>query len=1111
MLRFAAARLTAQWRGILTIIIGTLLAAMVAAAMPLYTTAVNQIGMVQRLQDNPAADIHILARTGLNAAAAADRYAALDAVVRAEMAAFAPFGDWMGVPVAFTETADMFIVVDGVDFTGFKARLTAYEGSGNLITWQGRAPESTADGPIEIGMPGEVAAQLGVGIGDVITLDQRGWASSVPIPALIVGIPEPAAEASELPVQIIRAAPDASLIAAPESLLRAAGSIPDTRITAGWWTLFDHAALPYSALPAAAQAAEGYTRAVASALAAALGTESTGIVVQTRLPEVLRGVSGDVSAIGAPFVLLLLQLSALVFYFLLVTGALVRRSERRELSVLQTRGAYRRQILLIRGLEALMICAAAVLVAPVLARAFLTAFIPLVTGVDRLPLSLSAVTFVYAGGAALIALAVLLVTLWGPLNLPLIAAGGSAERSGAAAFFQRYYLDVLLLAVGLIALSQLTAHDANRLGSDPVLLLGPTLLFFAMSSLSLRLFPLLTRTLVGVAARFPGLTAALAGWQVNREPLHYARITLMLALAVSVGWFGISYHNTVEQNRRDQASYLAGGDVRLRYDPARRDPLPAREVLLAQPETSGVAYALRIENVSLAPVGVSTLDTGTLLAVEPDALVALSDWRADVGPLPVPAPLPDYGRTLPDGATAVSLDLQLAYQPGMGGFLAHPAYMLVNEHRILALVASADGQQAAVTFDPQLDAATLAQINSAPPNAAVPDALADLTWLRFSADLSGLMPPVSFKGIAIETAVGRRNLNLGGASLGLRDLALTVDGAEAAADWLTSPALTPVALGGVDISTPLAGLEAPAGSEFSVGWTQQSTSGLLTLLLDGSVLAALVVQGPQPDGFALSAVLSPRYAAQHNLTPGQKFALNVNQATLWFRVDAVAPYFPTLIDADELYVVTDYAGLSRMLALRPRASAGGNEAWIGLADGASGEAWLNGLAAVPEAAGFVAAQTRTGVLDTLRTDLLTTGLIGLLLLGFVIALTLCVVSLATYTGITLQARRGEFAVLHALGWQRRQMVFSILTEQVMVMVVGVALGLVIGVLLSAQVLPGLGGSDTGNVLPYVVRPDPGSLLLYVALMAALFGVQIVFGALAIRRQTAQVLRRGDSE
>ncbi|HRL14422.1 MAG TPA: ABC transporter permease, partial [Aggregatilineales bacterium] len=288
-------------------------------------------------------------------------------------------------------------------------------------------------------------------------------------------------------------------------------------------------------------------------------------------------------------------------------------------------------------------------------------------------------------------------------------------------------------------------------------------------------------------------------------------------------------------------------------------------------------------------------------------------------------------------------------------------------------------------------------------------------------------------------------------------------------------------------------------------------SGLLALLLDGSDLAALVAQGPQPNGFALPAVLSPRYAAQHNLTIGQKFALNINQATLWFRVDAVAPYFPTLIDADELYVVTDYAGLSRMLALRPRGYAGGNEAWIGLADGASGEAWLNALVAVPEAAGFVAAQTRTGVLDTLRTDLLTTGLIGLLLLGFVIALTLCVVSLATYTGITLQARRGEFAVLHALGWQRRQIVFSILTEQVMVMVVGVTLGLVIGVLLSAQVLPGLGGSDTGNVLPYIVRPDPGSLLLYVALMAALFGLQMAFGALTIRRQTAQVLRRGDSE
>jgi ABC-type antimicrobial peptide transport system permease subunit len=151
------------------------------------------------------------------------------------------------------------------------------------------------------------------------------------------------------------------------------------------------------------------------------------------------------------------------------------------------------------------------------------------------------------------------------------------------------------------------------------------------------------------------------------------------------------------------------------------------------------------------------------------------------------------------------------------------------------------------------------------------------------------------------------------------------------------------------------------------------------------------------------------------------------------------------------------------------------------------------------------------VLETLQTDLLTTGLIGLLLLSFVIALVLCAVSFATYAGITLQSRRTEFAVLRALGWPRRQIISSILAEQALVMITGVALGLGIGVFLSAQVLPALSGSDAANVLPYAVRADPEGLLFYVFLMAALLAFQLMIGTLVIGRQTAETLRAGGAE
>ena len=105
---------------------------------------------------------------------------------------------------------------------------------------------------------------------------------------------------------------------------------------------------------------------------------------------------------------------------------------------------------------------------------------------------------------------------------------GSAGRSGAAAFFQRYYLDVLLLVIGLIALGQLSARQGQTVETDPVLLLVPTLLFFAMSSLSLRLFPPLMNVLSGLLF----VTTIWAYAWYSRCPgwRRYGLVTVLFAL-----------------------------------------------------------------------------------------------------------------------------------------------------------------------------------------------------------------------------------------------------------------------------------------------------------------------------------------------------------------------------------------------------------------------------------------------------------------------------------------------------------------------------------------------------------------------------------------------------
>src|SRR5215510_10290750 len=63
--RLALQRLISQWRSLLTIIAGTLLSASVGALIPLYTTAVAQVGLVERFQQLPARDVNAAADISL--------------------------------------------------------------------------------------------------------------------------------------------------------------------------------------------------------------------------------------------------------------------------------------------------------------------------------------------------------------------------------------------------------------------------------------------------------------------------------------------------------------------------------------------------------------------------------------------------------------------------------------------------------------------------------------------------------------------------------------------------------------------------------------------------------------------------------------------------------------------------------------------------------------------------------------------------------------------------------------------------------------------------------------------------------------------------------------
>ena len=224
----------------------------------------------------------------------------------------------------------------------------------------------------------------------------------------------------------------------------------------------------------------------------------------------------------------------------------------------------------------------------------------------------------------------------------------------------RLYLDVAL------AVSDSAAVAAGRRGpplsevnlggqqADPSMLMAPALLLLALGSLALRFFPVLAAIASREAADGKGLLGALATWQLSREPVHYGRITFLLALAIGIGWFATSFRATVTNSHDDQARYLVGSDARLVERDTQLNANRARPVEFYEAQ-DGVAEATtgyRIINANLSTSIAGEL-RGNILAINPDTFGDVLYWRTDLGSIYTPRasgdppPLPERGEALP--------------------------------------------------------------------------------------------------------------------------------------------------------------------------------------------------------------------------------------------------------------------------------------------------------------------------------------------------------------------------------------------------------------------------------------------------------------------------------
>ncbi len=276
--------------------------------------------------------------------------------------------------------------------------------------------------------------------------------------------------------------------------------------------------------------------------------------------------------------LLVLQVPILVLLcaFIFMVSRQMLQLEQGEIAILKSRGAARRQIISIYliqsiGISIISFIAALPLSAwlcQVLGSA--NAFLEFVRR-KALTIEFSPEVFMFGAAAAVFSICVMVFPVVRYSSVSIVAHKQRKSRKSDKPFWQKIYLDVVLLGVSLYGLysfnnqKDLLAQRVMEGASlDPLLFLCSSLFIIGAGLVSLRIIPLLTWLIFTAFKRLwsPGLYASFL--RVLRTRSSQGFIMVFLMLTVALGIFNAQTARTINTNAEEQVEYMAGADLVLK-------------------------------------------------------------------------------------------------------------------------------------------------------------------------------------------------------------------------------------------------------------------------------------------------------------------------------------------------------------------------------------------------------------------------------------------------------------------------------------------------------------------------------------------------------------------
>jgi ABC-type antimicrobial peptide transport system permease subunit len=830
------------------------------------------------------------------------------------------------------------------------------------------------------------------------------------------------------------------------------------------------------------------------------------VTLNTNLDHFLERFQVQASTIRSPLYLLIVEVLFLCIYYVVMVAALSVNQVKGELATITSRGASTSQLLQFQAFEALIICVAALIFGPLIANVFVRSLAnigPLsdISQTDWAA-NLTSASWIAAGISVLACFTALLIPVIPILRSSVVQHRQDISRRSKNLWWQRYYVDVFFLAIGLIAMWRLGLYGSisglNGERTDWILLFAPLALLIGSAAVLSRIFPVIYRILANLASRARGLTASLAFWQASRDPTHVTRLVLLFTFAMALGILSTGLNATLNLSEWERARYSSGGEARITHDTF--IPLSTFNSIPLVTSASSVWRGTGKANVR----SYRNMPGFSLLAVEPFSFATVSQYRMDF--------TDDYigfvlGQLIVDPESLPVSTVQLSSRPvRFGVWIADPYpertdVNLLEYLSVRAKVKSSEGEINTINLEltPLENEKVSNEIDSgSPARPQIP------TWRYFETEL---------EQYANE-----------GYPLSLHSL------------WIK---IRPFAAG----SGPIKFSQGPLIiDDFSI----QDLDGQTRIIEDFEVLSTIwQTDNPQsiasytkneithsgdasmrlylgPPGSSIWMVMSPAHTIRKELIPvlaspvflestglnvGDNFTVLSSNVSVVVEIKNAVNYFPTMYDTeDHGYLIISRDALLAEVNKASRFPVNYNETWIR----------VDNTQEIPALLEMFPQATRAWEVETERkvykSDPLTLGLRSVIFLGYSLTLILSLVGFGTYFYLSARQRGAIYGILRSLGLSTKQLYSSLVLEQLVLILSGLGLGIFLGSSLNRVILPGLPISygDVPAIPPFFPQEDWTSVIRLLLIMLIGFILTLALGTYLLwRAELHMVLRVGE--